>query len=91
MEVTLLRLTALSSIFVGMFIFNALISAICEATRNSVFVEAKAAPERDYSRLPAEEKCRSFLEACYLKMQRAVVAALKSFLEWRKAVRLEAG
>jgi len=68
MEVTLLRLTALSSIFVGMFIFSALISAICEATRDSVFIEAQAVPERDYSRLPVEEKCRSFLEARYLKM-----------------------
>jgi len=43
-----------------MFIFNTLISAICEAARNPVYPEAEATPERDYSRLLAEGKCRSF-------------------------------
>lgn len=39
-----------------LFIFNALISAICEAATDPVFTEDAAAPERDYSRLPAEEE-----------------------------------
>jgi len=37
-----------------LFIFNALISAICET--DPVFTEAAVTPERDYSRLPAEEE-----------------------------------
>lgn len=42
----------------GMLIFNALISVIREAARNSIFRIAKATSERDYH--ACQKKCRSF-------------------------------